>query len=101
MQTPPQPDISVIRALGEKCKSKGCLCLARCYRCWNKWWHLKAEVCTHPNWIGPDTEWIDNDPPLVGNNPRPQPPPPPPKTRPTIEELKLKSKQSHTQGRFL
>ena len=99
MQTPPQPDISVIRALGEKCKAKGCLCLARCYRCWNKWWHLKAEVCTHPNWLEPDTEWIDNDPPLVGNKPRPKPPTP--KTRPTIEELKLKSKQSHTQGRFL
>ena len=98
MQLPPQPDISVIRALGEKCKAKGCLCLARCYRCWNKWWHLKAEVCTHPNWMEPDTEWIDNDPPLVGNKPRPNPPTPQ-KSRPTIEELK--KQQLMKQGRFL
>lgn len=69
--TPPQLDISVIRALGEKCKAKGCLCLARCYRCWNKWWHEKAAICTHPNWLPPDTEWHENDPPLVGNKPRP------------------------------
>ena len=92
MAPPPQPDISVVRALGEKCKAKGCLCLSRCYRCWNRWWHLKAEVCTNPNWLAPDTEWIENDPPLVGNKPRPQQ---------TIEELKLKSKQTHSQGMFL
>lgn len=93
-------DLSYLRELGKKCKAKGCLCLARCYRCWNKWWHQKAQVCTHPNWCPADTEWWEDDPPLVGNKPRPKQPPPL-RRRPTIEELKSKSNLSNTKGRFL
>lgn len=41
-----------VQALGAKCRARGCTCLAQCWHAFNglKYWVVKAEVCTHPNW---------------------------------------------------
>ena len=41
-----------VQELGRKCRARGCRCLARCWHAFNglKFWVIKAEVCTHPNW---------------------------------------------------
>lgn len=79
-------DLAAVRKTGEKCRAKGCRCLARCYHCFNKWWAGKAGVCTHPNWCPADDEWWGDTPPAVGNKPKPQ-------KRLTVDEMKAKYKQ--------
>ena len=32
------------------CVPRKCDCIRECYRVWNRWWHEKAVVCTHPGW---------------------------------------------------
>lgn len=63
---------AAIREKGNKCRARGCKCLARCFCVWNRYWNCKVDVCARPNRFPADDEWWGDQPPFVGNRQKPR-----------------------------